>query len=84
MRIFSKPKKRTIVDMTMKEENIPHSPKSLGVYKRVKIGVTISGNIYIMRLLTDILAVSFSSEVLSMSFSLVFKTYTFGVKGHNT
>lgn len=55
--VFSKLSNKTIVAIVMVDENTPHSPKQAGEYSRDKIGVTMIGNTYIIKLLNDSLAV---------------------------
>lgn len=75
MMTFSKPRNKPMFTIVTNDEKTPHSPKASGVYRRVRIGVTIIGNIYMIMLLTEIFALFFISGVVSMSFSLFFKTY---------
>ena len=71
---FSKPRKRPMVAIATNDENTPHSPNDSGVYRRVSIGVTMTGNMYIMMLLTDILAVFLTSGLENISVNFLFKT----------
>lgn len=75
MMIFSKPKKILMLAIVMKEEKTPHSPNAEGVYRRVKIGVTMMGSRYMMILLTDILAVSLNNAEFNMFVNRVVKMY---------
>lgn len=60
--VFSKLRNKTIVAIVMVDENTPHSPKKAGEYSRDKIGVTMIGNTYIIKLLNDSLAVFINND----------------------
>ena len=70
--------------MITKDENTPHSPKASGVYRRVNIGVTIKGNIYMIMLLTDIFALFCISGDFNMFPILLLKIYIFLVMVYST
>ena len=74
MMTFSKPRKSPMVVMATNDENTPHSPNDSGVYKRVRMGVTMMGSMYMIMLLTDILAVFLTSGLENMSVNFLFKT----------
>lgn len=81
--VFSKLRNKTIVAIVMVDENTPHSPKQAGEYSRDKIGVTMIGNTYIIKLLNDSLAVFINNDWF-LYLSNNFKIYTFWVMEHNT
>ena len=54
MMTFSNPRNRPMLAIATNAENTPHSPNASGVYRRVSIGVTNNGNMYMRMLLTEI------------------------------
>lgn len=73
-----------MVSVIATEENTPHSPKSIGKYKRDNIGVTTIGSRNMTKLLLDIFIVFSNSELSLIFFIMFLKTYIFLARVRST